>query len=50
MSALDAWRGMRDAIVSAWLGDRDMPGSWEASYAPLRIAGDSVIATESWMA
>jgi hypothetical protein len=38
------------AIVSAWLGDRDEPGSWEASYAPLWIAGDSAIATESRMA
>ncbi len=42
-------RGCR-AIVDSWLGDRDEPGSWEASYAPLRIAGDSPIATESRMA
>jgi hypothetical protein len=35
----------RDAIAAAWLGDRDEPGSWEASYAPELIAGDRAIAT-----
>jgi hypothetical protein len=35
----------RDAIVAAWLGDRDEPGSWEASYAPSLIEGDRAIAT-----
>jgi len=35
----------RDAIVAAWLGDRDEPGSWEASYAPSLIDGDRAIAT-----
>jgi hypothetical protein len=35
----------RDAIVAAWLGDRDEPGSWEATYAPLVIEGDRAIAT-----
>jgi hypothetical protein len=34
-----------DAIVEAWLHDRDEPGSWEASYAPTLIAGDRAIAT-----
>ena len=27
----------RDAIVAAWLEDRDEPGSWEASYTPSLI-------------
>jgi ketosteroid isomerase-like protein len=40
----DPMRG-RDAIVAGWLGDRDAPGSWEAVYAPLMIAGDRAIAT-----
>jgi ketosteroid isomerase-like protein len=35
----------RDAIVASWLDDRDAPGSWEAAYAPLMIAGDRAIAT-----
>lgn len=35
----------RDAIVANWLGDRDEPGSWEASYAPLLIDGDRAVAT-----
>jgi ketosteroid isomerase-like protein len=35
----------RDAIVASWLGDRDEPGSWEASYAPSLIDGDRAIAT-----
>jgi ketosteroid isomerase-like protein len=35
----------RDAIVASWLDDRDDPGSWEASYAPLLIVGDRAIAT-----
>jgi len=33
-----------DAIVEAWLSDRDEPGSWEASYAPDLIDGDRAIA------
>ncbi|HKG62898.1 MAG TPA: hypothetical protein VKB28_02435 [Solirubrobacteraceae bacterium] len=32
------------AVADAWLGDRDEPGSWEASYAPALITGDHVIA------
>jgi ketosteroid isomerase-like protein len=35
----------REAIVASWLGDRDDPGSWEASYSPALIEGDRVIAT-----
>jgi SnoaL-like protein len=35
----------REAIVESWLGDRDEPGSWEASYAPLLIEDDRAIAT-----
>jgi hypothetical protein len=35
----------RDAIAAAWLGDRDEPGSWEASYSPALIDGDRAIAT-----
>jgi len=33
------------AVVDAWLGDRDEPGSWEAAYAPSLVAGDRAIAT-----
>jgi hypothetical protein len=35
----------RDAIVAAWLGERDEPGSWEAAYSPALIEGDRAIAT-----
>ncbi len=35
----------RDTIVAKWLEDRDEPGSWEASYAPLLIEGDRAVAT-----
>jgi hypothetical protein len=34
-----------DAIAAAWLGDRDEPGSWEATYAPTLIDGNATIAT-----
>jgi SnoaL-like domain len=34
----------RDAIVEAWLHDRDEPGSWDASYRPTLIDGDRAIA------
>ena len=34
-----------DAIAADWLGDRDEPGSWEASYAPLLVDGDRAVAT-----
>ena len=32
------------AIADSWLGDRDEPGTWEASYSPALIAGDRVMA------
>ena len=32
------------AIASSWLDNRDEPGTWEASYAPALISGDTVIA------
>jgi ketosteroid isomerase-like protein len=35
----------RDAIVESWLRNRDEPGSWEASYAPLAVDGDVLVAT-----
>lgn len=34
----------RDAIVAAWLGDRDEPGSWKAEYRPWAIEGDRAVA------
>jgi ketosteroid isomerase-like protein len=34
----------RDAIVAAWLGDRDEPGSWNAEYRPWAIDGDRAVA------
>ena len=34
----------RDAIVAAWLHDRDEPGSWAAAYKPSLIDGDRAIA------
>ena len=35
----------RDAIVASWLEERDEPGSWEADYRPLMIAGDRAVTT-----
>jgi ketosteroid isomerase-like protein len=35
----------REAIVQSWLSERDEPGSWEASYAPLLVDGDRAVAT-----
>jgi len=35
----------RDAIVKAWLDDKDKPGRYNAHYAPLAIDGDLAIAT-----
>ena len=32
------------AIAASWLENRDEPGSWEASYAPALIEGNSAIA------
>ena len=34
----------REAIVASWLEDRDEPGSYEASYRPLLVAGDRAVA------
>ena len=34
-----------DAIVAAWLGDRDDPVTWEAAYAPSLLDGRRAIAT-----
>lgn len=43
----------RDAVVASWLGesegdgasDRDAPGTYEASYSPVAVDGDVVVAT-----
>ena len=39
----EALRG-REAIVAAWLGHRDEPGSWTATYRPWLVAGDAAVA------
>ncbi len=33
----------RAAIVAAWLGDRDEPGSWTATYRPWLVAGEAAV-------
>jgi ketosteroid isomerase-like protein len=33
----------RAAIVADWLGNQDAPGSWEAAYEPLLVAGDTAV-------
>ena len=40
----DVVRG-RDAIVAAWLADRDVPGSYTAHYAPLAVDGNLAVTT-----
>ncbi|HET6319499.1 MAG TPA: nuclear transport factor 2 family protein [Chloroflexota bacterium] len=40
----DVARG-REQIVKAWLGNRDIPGTYQAQYAPLAIDGDQALAT-----
>jgi ketosteroid isomerase-like protein len=43
----------RDAVVAAWLGEsgsqdastRDEPGTYQATYAPVAVEGDVVVAT-----
>jgi ketosteroid isomerase-like protein len=43
----------RDAVVASWLGEsegdgassRDEPGTYDASYAPVAVDGDVVVAT-----
>jgi hypothetical protein len=34
----------REAIVAAWLGERDDPGAWTAEYQPWAIDGDRAVA------
>ena len=33
----------RQAIVDAWLKDRDAPGAFEADYAPIAVDGDVAV-------
>jgi ketosteroid isomerase-like protein len=43
----------RDAVVASWLGEsasvtassRDAPGTYQASYSPVAVDGDTVVAT-----
>lgn len=35
----------REAIVKAWLGEPDDPGSWEARYEAFAVDGDRAVAT-----
>lgn len=43
----------RDAVVASWLGEpgsgdassRDEPGTYQAAYTPVAVAGDVVVAT-----
>jgi hypothetical protein len=47
------WVVGRDAVVASWLGDgsdaqassRDEPGTYDASYSPIAVDGDVVVAT-----
>ncbi len=39
-----AARGVAE-IVEDWVRDADDPGSWEAEYEPLAVAGDTAFAT-----
>ena len=34
----------REAIVAAWLEDRDEAGTYEGSYRPVLVAGDQAVA------
>ena len=34
----------RDAVIAAWLDDRDEPGSWSAEYRPYAIDGERAVA------
>jgi SnoaL-like domain len=34
----------RDAIVSDWLGDRDVEGTYSAHYTPFAVEGDRAVA------
>ena len=33
----------REAIVESWLKDKDAPGTYEASYAPIAIDGNTAV-------
>ena len=35
----------RDAIVQAWLSDKDEPGTYKARYFPYAVDGDTAVAT-----
>ncbi|HEV8652012.1 MAG TPA: nuclear transport factor 2 family protein [Actinomycetes bacterium] len=35
----------REAIVAAWLEERDEPGTYKGSYEPLAVDGDLAVAT-----
>jgi hypothetical protein len=35
----------RDAIVKSWLENPDDPASWQATYRPLAVDGDTFVAT-----
>jgi hypothetical protein len=35
----------RDAIADNWLAHADEPGSYKASYRPIAVEGDTVVAT-----
>jgi hypothetical protein len=35
----------REQIVTDWLGDRDEPDSWQATYEPVAVDGDVAVAT-----
>jgi ketosteroid isomerase-like protein len=35
----------REAIVAAWLDDRDAPGTYEGRYQPLAVDGDLAVGT-----
>ena len=40
----DEWIRGRDAIVESWFDEPDEPGTYEASYEPVAIDGDVVVA------
>jgi ketosteroid isomerase-like protein len=39
------WLRGRYAVVSAWLDEKDEPGSWEAAYAAYAVDHDRAVAT-----
>jgi hypothetical protein len=49
----DEWVVGREAVVDSWFGEgayeddasRDEPGTYDASYAPVAVEGDVVVAT-----